>query len=377
MKTIKKKAWFVALLLGSMALAACGGSNNAKKSSSSQQQASQSQSQAQSSASASESASASVSESSSSSKRTRSSSSGVDYSNLPSYEVKIDAKDGSDAVVSQVKHGRGLEKPANPTAPAGKVFYGWMNTKNGGQIWDFDNEVLNVVMDDVALEPLFIDASLDEHLLETELCPEITEANNGAGMDGATYSGGQKGKGMIYRGYNGEYGISGSFFEEDDGDVRLATESDPADEVFGGCLHFNYIYGNTVSYEITSDVAVDNAVIFMRLCAEYGQERDTGDVICRFTDDMFQIKVNDTALEYGEITIHNIDPKFLMDFQDYYVKTTVSLQQGANKIELVVNNNVTLNGTISSTAPCVDCVKLYSTSNIEVTNALMDNLIKD
>jgi hypothetical protein len=23
----------------------------------------------------------------------------------------------------------------DPAAPAGKKFYGWMNTKNGGQIW--------------------------------------------------------------------------------------------------------------------------------------------------------------------------------------------------------------------------------------------------
>ena len=291
--------------------------------------------------------------------------------------VTFDYKTGSNLVITNVEYGASIQKPSNPDVPTGKVFYGWMDPNNGGQIWDFDSEVNNAVFENITLEPLFIDASLQENLLETELCPEITEANNGAGMDGATYSGGQKGKGMIYRGYNGEYGISGSFFEEDDGDVRLATESDPVDEVFGGCLHFNYIYSNTVSYEITSDAAVSDAVIFMRLSAEYGQVDSNGNVYCTFDDDMFQIKVNGTPLRYGEIKIDNIDPKWLMDFQDYYVKTTVSLKAGTNKIELVVNNNVILYGTIPSTAPCIDCLKLYTSSNITFDNALLDNLIKD
>ena len=408
MKTIKKKAWFMALLIGSMALAACGGKEN--KSSSSQPQSTtpassevtpassesapvssesapvsseatpaSSESAPASSVAPSSEAQPSSSSSSSKSRKSRSSSSEEGGETLPKYQVTIDAKDGSDPVVTELTHGSPLNEPNKPTAPAGKVFYGWMNVENGGQIWDFEDERINVVMGKVTLEPLFIDASLIENRLETELCPDITEANNGRGMNGATYSGGQQGKGLIYRTLSyGEFGISGEYITEDDGYVREATAEDPQDDIFGACVHFNYIQGNTLTYEITSDAAVDNAVIFMRYSAEYGHDDGPNDeVYCNFDDDMFQIKVNGVALEYGEIVIHNVEPKTFIKFQDFYVKTPVSLNAGKNIIELVVNNNDTLNGTIESTAPCIDCLKLYTTSTISFDNAEIENLVRD
>ena len=58
-----------------------------------------------------------------------------------------------------------------------------------------------------------------------------------------------------------------------------------------------------------------------------------------FTDQEFQIKVNGTALTYGEVTMHNVIPKEYIPCQDFLVSQTVSLNQGKNTIELVVNND--------------------------------------
>lgn len=388
MKTFKKKALFMALLLGSMALTACGGGKSSTSSESKKSENSQSQSVAPGSDSASDEsnasadASADVSESSSSSKskKKRSSSMSEDeIAKLPEFDVKIDAKDGTDPVTSKIKYSFPITKPADPTAPAGKKFYGWMNVENGGQIWDFEDDYLNAVTQKTTLEPLFVDANLDPQVLEAELCPEITHEDGGRGMDGNTYSGGQKGKGLIYSPIaDGDFNVDPVYFEEDDGDVRYATAEDPAGEKFGAAVHFLYVYGNKLTWKVNSSAAAENVTIFMKISAEYGHENGTADeVYCDFDDQMVKISVNGTRLEYGAVTIHRVIPKEFIPFQDYLLSTTVSLNAGENTIEYLVDNQVTLNGTIASSGPCIDCLKVYSSSQLTFTNAEWENLVAD
>ena len=87
------------------------------------------------------------------------------------FEVKID--DGNEVKTEQIELGAKITKPADPAAPAGKAFYGWMNVKNGGQIWDFDTAALNKVMGDVELVPCYVDANLNAQVLEAEVCPDL------------------------------------------------------------------------------------------------------------------------------------------------------------------------------------------------------------
>lgn len=398
MKTIKKKALFMALILGSMALAACGGrSSNSEKSSekpaestvsssaSSEETPASSESATNAPASSAEVSTEAPSEASSSSsksKKSRSSSESGGNENLPEYQVVIDAKDGSDPVTKGVKYGAGIAKPADPVAPEGKTFYGWMNTKNGGQIWDFDDEWLNAVYDDVALEPLFIDSSFTQSRIEAELAPIISEANDGDGMDGATYSGGQKGRGLIYDAYSGDFNIEPMYVYDIDYDeemriARLATPQDNPEDTFGCFVHFLYVQGSKLTWEIESSAAVENAVMFMKIASEYGQEDEYNGVNCAFNDQMVPITVNGTALQYGQVTVHGIVLKDMMPFQDYLLSTTVSLNQGKNIIELEVANDTFIFGTAGSTAPMIDCLKVYSSSEITTTNAKLANLNKD
>lgn len=271
------------------------------------------------------------------------------------YNVTIDGK------TTEVAEGSKLTKPSNPTAPNGKTFFGWKNTLNGGQIWDFDHEDLNIVMSDINLEPCFVETGLNPQLFQAELCPNINAVYGGElGMPGATYSGGQQGKGLIGRDYDGTTGATGI----DNNNIAY--------------VHFMYVKGDKLTWEVESSVAVTNVTLFARFSAEYGIiDQITGDRYSKINDTSFPITVNGDKLNYGSITFHNI-PEIgqILTFQDYYIGS-ISLKAGMNTIEMEVDNLDTLNGTIASSAPCVDAIKIYSNSSLTWDAAVYDNLERD
>ena len=283
------------------------------------------------------------------------------------YAVNYQNADGSaSGTTTYVDSGSSISKPADPTAPSGQQFYGWMNVLNGGQIWNYDNEHLNKVMTDVTLKPLFVPEGMSPQVFEAEECPDFTLDSWGPkGMPGATYSGGQNGLGLVGKDFiiNGEtkYGTSGSY--------TVGTSQ------VAGFAHFLYCKGDTLTWELESDAAATNVTLFMRLSAGYGIADPLTDEVTSWVDqDTFPITVNGTKLEYGKVTLHNIIPMDFIPFQDYFVSATVSLVAGKNTIQMKVDNTVTLNGTIASSAPVVDCIKLYSTSNITWPGAMPSNL---
>ena len=306
--------------------------------------------------------------------------------NRPEHSVKIVGADGAELSNTKVKAGDKITKPADPTAPTGQKFYGWLNVKNGGQIWNFEDDTLGVVMEDVELKPCFVPATQNAQVFEAELCPDISEKigkDGTPGMDGVTYSGGQKGLGLIGRSYfdsegtKNEYDASGMYIRNEAGVAREATAADlanpdTAEAVFGGFVHYNYEKGNTLTWELESDTAATNVTIFMRVSGEYGLDepfqafegQGESRVFEKYSQTDFPVMVNGVALEYGEQTIHNIIPKTFINFQDYFLAANVSLQAGKNTIQMLVDNKNTLNGTIASTAPAVDCIKIFSSSNI-------------
>lgn len=310
---------------------------------------------------------------------------------ITKYNVVFKDAEGKEISSEKIAKDSAITKPADPTAPANKVFYGWKNNKNGGQIWDFANETLNKVMEDVELEPLFIDAGVNPQYLEAEFVPAITD--NG-GMDGATYSGGAKGQQFIRSDENYEYGatceVNAFHYYEDPSTFQPVVsetapqgaeleEVNPKANNCGYFVHFNYNNGNTFTWNITSSAAADDVVIFARFSAEYGViDEITNDRYSAFNDEDFQVAVNGTNLKYGNITLHNI-PEIggFLPFQDYLMGVKVSLNAGANVITMKVNNTKTLNGTIASTSPCIDCLKLYTAkTTISWAEARLSNIIK-
>ena len=308
------------------------------------------------------------------------------------YNVVFKGADGSEIKSEQVRSVNKIEKPADPAAPAGQVFYGWKNVKNGGQIWNFDDDTLAKPHADVELVPCFVPANMTAQYLEAEFVPDIT-ANGG--MDGATYSGGAKGKQFIRADEEREYGSTCEvepfkyYKDPSSRNPVIATaetapegvtllDMDPKGSNCGYFVHFNYKNGNTFTFNITCDAAVDNAVIFASFSAEYGLINDqTSDRYCTFSDTTYPISVNGTPLQYGSVTMHAI-PEIgdFLPFQDYFLGANVSLNAGENVITMVVNNEDSLNGTIASTAPCVDSLKIFTSANISWPSAELTNIIK-
>ena len=303
------------------------------------------------------------------------------------YEVVIKDAEGAEISKKTYRSTEKIEKPADPTAPAGMTFYGWKNIKNGGQIWDFDNDVLGLVSEDVELVPCFVPSNATSHIIEAELDPAIQT------MHGCTYSGGADGKQLINdddKTYGSTCEVNAFNYYKNPftqkyviGDVpagvnATAQTRDMKGEGRGAFVHYDYNNGNTLTYNITVSEAVENVVLFARFSSEYGfANSQTGDTYNRFTDEQFTVAVNGAALSYGTVTMHNV-PAIgdFLPFQDYLLGASISLNAGPNVITMKVTNTEGYSGTLPSVAPCIDSIKLLTSATITWDEADLTNLVK-
>lgn len=134
--------------------------------------------------------------------------------------------------------------------------------------------------------------------------------------------------------------------------------------VSGDYFLFGLMYnGATVRFNINSSKAVNDAIIILRLTP------DRYDMV--FTDQTFKVLVNNTALSYGSISLTGAiadgdggEKEYKRPFENYDLAVPVSLVQGANTIELVVNNNVNHGGTWEAEVPLIDCMYICSDSTL-------------
>ena len=165
-------------------------------------------------------------------------------------------------------------------------------------------------------------------------------------MQGATYSGGQNGTGLIHHDTKGDSKASNGCF-----------------------VHFNYVYGNNIKFVINSDAA-GTAKIDMRLSAEYkdnfsiNKNGDNG-------ASKYTIKVNGVAMDYGTIAFTNnfTNAGEWKPFADYPLTASVDLLQGENTVEMITDNNDVLNGTAGATAPMIDCLTFETSQTLTWLNA--------
>ena len=351
MKTMKKRLFFLGMMVASLALVACGGNNNPSNSKSGAPKSSSEKQPDSIPAEPFEEGPAFEDE---------------DDSAWPSYTVTFDYQGNGTNATQNVKYKGKLTKPADPTAPAGKKFYGWMNAADGGRIWNFNRKLLNAVMGDMTLVPCFVDADKEAQVFEAEYVPDIM-GEDGTGMDGATYSGGAKGGGLLYRDW--DYELSASH--------KVGAVGSDGDYLPGAFVHFLYVEGDTLTWELESSAAASNVMLFMRLGAEYATyNEDYGKGRkYSFNDEMFTVKVNDEAIKYGEITMRNVPEvgKFL-PLCDYMISANVNLKEGKNVIQMKVDNNIIIFSTAAGTAPTVDCIKLYSSSTLTWPEECLDNM---
>jgi len=119
-----------------------------------------------------------------------------------------------------------------------------------------------------------------------------------------------------------------------------------------------------LTFEITSDKAVSDAVVVLRLGAEYFD--------MTLTDDMFLVQVNGENLSYSSIVLNNV-PSYTSGkkraFENYTISSKVALKEGVNTIKLIVNNSTKMSdsGTLNATAPMVDCMYIYTDAALSWT----------
>lgn len=128
----------------------------------------------------------------------------------------------------------------------------------------------------------------------------------------------------------------------------------------------------SIDFEFTSDEAVENAVLILRLSVEYY------DML--FNSQNFKIMVNGSAIaDYpamdikGAVDVAEENVKGKRPFTDYTITTTLSLKEGKNIIKLVIANETDLGGTMYAEAPMIDCIYVCTDSTLSWT-PVTDNL---
>ncbi len=158
------------------------------------------------------------------------------------------------------------------------------------------------------------------------------------GMIGNGYSGNQSGVGLI---------------------VKQKAENQQASN--GHYAGWMYREGNTLEFNIHSDRAVTDAVVVLRLSAEFYN--------MTLTSDKYLVQVNGTNLSYQDIALTGVPEQGTNNwrpFSNHTISKTVNLKEGDNTIKLIVNNADRLgdSGTMYATAPLTDCLYVYTDAEL-------------
>jgi len=178
-------------------------------------------------------------------------------------------------------------------------------------------------------------------------------------------------------------GTSTNSFEEE----LIMDDSfvDGGDVSNGYFLRELYYYGAFIDFVIESDADVTDAVLYLRASSESYQffgakpKEEGGPIYNYMSDTDLKIIVNGqwngteplTWLEYGGIYLPmaNLDePEDLAQnktaFENILIIDGLTLHQGTNIVSIYVSNNSNHGGTFHAEAPIIDCIYIYSSSNL-------------
>ena len=160
--------------------------------------------------------------------------------------------------------------------------------------------------------------------------------------------------------------------------------------------YVSYLFrrGSYLEFHIHADEAVEGAVLVMRATVDLydmyfetgrnPQGTPTGD------EDGFGIYVNGTRYSFDYDLTGAIPPPSMggtgyeekRAFEDYVISMNINLTAGDNIIRLVTENDRMFYGTMAASAPMIDCLKIYTNSDIEWSDGwnfkdYNENRIKD
>lgn len=163
--------------------------------------------------------------------------------------------------------------------------------------------------------------------------------------------------------------ISGTGYSNARGGKELIFASDdgtgPDMQASGGYYIAGlYTQGNELVFEINAEAAMMDAVLVLRLAAEFRNITMSPDPTAA---DYYTVSVNGTPVQYAPITMQGTDATVIdggqYPFEDYTLTTSLSLQAGENVIRLTTSNSNAYHvGTMRANAPMVDCMKIYTST---------------
>lgn len=236
------------------------------------------------------------------------------------------------ATTQTVNSGEAVQKPNDPTRGL-YIFDSWYTEAACTTEYVFTTAVTK----DITLYAGWTeDTSMvgqTEYIFEAEYIDGIED------MRGMGYSGGATGTAMILNDRRSPMGASNGFY-----------------------VSYLYQNGLTLEYVIQADKAVTDAKLVLRLSAEMMDISINGE--------SYSVIVNGTPIEYEDISFIGVPPMTAQakyPFRDYTITTSLSLKEGENIVQLKTSNDNAMGGTMSATAPLVDCIKIYTTATLTWT----------
>ena len=337
------------------------------------------------------------------------------------YDVTFDLNyEGAPAptVVEDIKEGETVDEPAEPTRN-GFDFQGWFTDKNGATEFDFDTAITA----DLTLYAKWTTVGASIYTVTFDLnypaSPDNTTQDVEEGKTAVKPSTDPSRKGYDFKGWftskdattafdftmpisddttvyagwtrNSEFtgeqkytfeaedislkGITGNGFSGTAPETAMiAIDNYGLDASNDRYLGYLYKQGLTLNFWISSDVAVSNVKLELSLSQEvttsYLNDM-TGPIV--YNKDNYSISFNGKALDYPEISIPASDltvkggettEMFYCKFKTVTLSTEISLIPGENLLSLTTSNNVGMGGTMTATAPLIDCVSLTATDAV-------------
>lgn len=139
----------------------------------------------------------------------------------------------------------------------------------------------------------------------------------------------------------------------------------------GYFVGFFGVEGTELTFEITSDVAVTDATLVLRLASEWGT--------MTVDQTVMKVEVNGANLAYTPFTVtgKKIDSaatvEYGVPFTDFTVSPKISLNQGTNIIKLIAQGKPFGDMDSMDIGPGVDCIKIKSQANLTWESLWEDN----
>ncbi len=259
---------------------------------------------------------------------------------------------GTEAVTEEktVPVSYAVSRPADPTRAnvtekghqsSGFVFGGWYSDAECKTPYDFSSEISGNITIYAKWTGTYIFEA--EHV-------SLTDPATGEPLQGMGASGGSTGPNMVDPPPPGMEGINASN---------------------GYYVTYLYAEGLAIHFMITSDRDVDDAKLIFRITCENAPFAidpilNDGKTANGTKYSQYMIKLNKDLVYYEtiEITDTTGHASGRRPFSDHVLGVNLQIKKGQNVFSFITANNHGMGGTMSGTAPVIDCIKISTSANL-------------